>query len=217
MVSTGSIRVIDNPAARVLLSKLRDKNTPTPEFRRLLQKAGFITAVEISTEVPLEERVVKTPLEAEAKAFEFTKLAIIAVLRAALPMVWGLLEIYENAAVGFISAKRREVKEGSSLNLDLDVDVNYASLPEDFQIAVIVDPMLATGSTMKRVVSRVLETARPQHLIVATLISTQVGIKRLFEVAPHASLYTFAIDPELNSKAFIIPGLGDAGDRAFNG
>ncbi|MGC9107186.1 MAG: uracil phosphoribosyltransferase [Infirmifilum sp.] len=215
MVSTSNIKVIDSPAAKVILSRLRDKNTSKQEFRRLLFKAGFISAVEISREIPLKEYTISTPLNVETKAFRFEEISVIGVLRAALPMVWGMLEVFEEADVGFLSAKRKEA-ESAPPDYRMDVDISYESIPSKNAVIVIVDPMLATGSTLAKVIKRVRQKVNPSRFIVSSLISTNIGIQRILQTDPSSIIYTFAVDPQLNSKAFIVPGLGDAGDRAFN-
>lgn len=130
-------------------------------------------------------------------------------------MLWGMLEVFENAEVGFVSAKRKEIEEASSA-YQLGVEISYMSLPEGIETLIIVDPMLATGSTLEKVIRKIKETLKLEKLIVSTLISTKVGIERVFQADSTLQLYTFSVDPGLNSRAFIVPGLGDAGDRAFS-
>ncbi|PLJ77888.1 uracil phosphoribosyltransferase [Infirmifilum sp. SLHALR2] len=210
------LRLIDKPAAQVILSRLRDSKTPRSEFRRLLYKAGIISAYEISNEVPLTETSVETPLGVRAKGFEYgCDVTVIAVLRAALPMAWGMLEVFEDAKVGFVSAKRAEVDDAESREFSLEVELSYMSVPERSGVIIVVDPMLATGSTLSAVLRKVTERVEAVKIIVSALIATEVGVKRILSEHGGITMYAFAVDPQLNSRAFIVPGLGDAGDRAF--
>ncbi len=210
------MKVIEKPAAKVILTRLRDKTTPRAEFRRLLYKAGIIAAYEISSEVQLREYRVKTPLDVEADGYTYSyEVSIIAVLRAALPMAWGMLEIFEDASVGFVAARREEVDDAGKTGFNLNVHVNYVSIPRNSGVVILVDPMLATGSTLSSILRRIGENLKPERLIISTLIATKEGIQRVLAERNDATIYAFSVDPGLNSRAFIVPGLGDAGDRAF--
>lgn len=212
----GSVKVLGNPVLQEILGKLRSRDTPRREFRELLFKAGVFEAYEIAEELPTEECSVETPLGRRAPCVRVTgKLAIVAVLRAALPMAMGMLEVFPDAALGFVAAKRLEA-DAPPRDWRLEVSVPYVSAPPDAENLVIVDPMLATGSTLASVIERLKGGGYSYgRLYVATVISTEQGIRRVLSVEPEARIYTLSVDPELNDKAFIVPGLGDAGDRAF--
>ncbi len=207
------VRVVDNPVAQRVLAVLRDRGTPPRVFREALELAGLFLGYEIGRGLPVREKVVETPLS-RARAVEplDERVVVVGVIRAALPMVAGILRVLWNARAGFIAARRREDGGGVS------VEVGYTSIPvvED-AIVVLVDPMLATASTLLEATEKVLGL-RPVKLYYATLIASKPGIERLREglAGLEAVLYTFAVDPVLNSRGFIVPGLGDAGDRAFN-
>ncbi|QOJ78566.1 uracil phosphoribosyltransferase [Infirmifilum lucidum] len=210
------MKVIEKPAAKVVLTRLRDKTTPRSEFRRLMYKAGIIAAYEISSEVQLHKYRVRTPLDVEAEGYTYCcGVSIIAVLRAALPMAWGMLEIFEDASVGFVAARREEVGNAEERGFNLNVHVNYMSIPINSGVVILVDPMLATGSTLSSILRRIGGSLEAERLIVSTLIATKEGVRRVFAERTDATIYAFSVDPGLNSRAFIVPGLGDAGDRAF--
>ena len=209
--------VLENPVAQRLLGVLRDKNTPPHVFREAMETIGLLMGYEIAKRLPKAERIVETPL-GEAKALEprDDEVVVVGVLRASLPMVWGMLRILWRARAGFIAARRLEE------SLSPRIEVSYSSLPGPRGgIGVLVDPMLATASTLIEATRLVLERLSPRSLVYATLIASKPGLERLSNAleemkAPATTLYTVAVDPVLNDRGFIVPGLGDAGDRAFN-
>ena len=167
----------------------------------------------------LDTRIVEveTPMQARTKGIDIPALndaVLISVLRASLPMTEGLLEIFSSAKVGFVVAKRHEADAGPS---SIDTEVYYVNVPDtDGKIVILTDPMLATGSTIKRVLPRVLEKGKPSKVIILTLIASEYGLSAIRKEFPSAKLFTAAIDPLLDQRGFIIPGLGDAGDRSFS-
>lgn len=139
---------------------------------------------------------------------------LIAILRAALPLVEGFSEVFEEAPIGFVVAKRKE-KSGSE-SIDFDVEITYIKIPTiENRIVIIPDPMLATSSTLITVLDKILKYGKPKRIIFCGVIASKYGINRIKSVYPHVEIYTVAIDEKLDSHGFIVPGLGDAGDRAF--
>ena len=211
---------MDNPVLQGILLELRDRSTPRPRFRQLLEAAGMLLGYEAARSLPVRKRSVITPLGEKAEGIEprDDEVVVVAVLRAALPMAMGVLRVLEDAEIGFVAASRleetrRETREG----VVFEVEAPYWKLPpvRDRSV-VLVDPMLATGSTLSRIATRVASES-PRDIIVVSLIATRPGIKRVEEGlgGMDFDLYTAAVDPRLNERGFIVPGLGDAGDRAF--
>lgn len=208
------VYIIDHPYAQHVLTKLRDVKTSSLEFRKGLVKLGRIVGYELAKTFPKREVVIRTPL-GEAKGLvleDLDKVVIVEVLRAAMPLVEGLLKAFPEAKIGVVAAKRRE--EGGVI----DVDIYYTRIPEvNGHVVVVADPMLATGATLSSAIREVLKRGSPKRLIAVSVIATPVGIERVLSTCPSAEVYAVAIDEVLNKDGFIVPGLGDAGDRAFGG
>ena len=206
------VYLIDHPYAQHVLTKLRDRSTASLEFRKGLVRLGRIMGYEVARRFPKREAVVRTPLgEARGIVLEdLDRVVIVEVLRAAMPLVEGLLKAFPEARIGVIAAKRRE--EGGAVS----VDVYYVRIPDvEGSVVLIADPMLATGVTMASAIREVLKRGTPKRLLVASVIATPMGIERVLAAYPHAEIYAVAIDEFLDKNGFIVPGLGDAGDRAF--
>ena len=202
--------VVRNPYVEHMLCKLRNRSTDRKEFRELLEKAGFIMAYEMAKEFPREEKEIETPVARyRGERIKEEKLGVIAVMRAALPMVNGFLKAFPDARVGFIGASRKEDERAGEKGYRMEVNVGYERIPET-EYKILLDPMLATGSTLAEIAGRM----KGGRVYAGVLIATEIGIKRV-EESGIEKLYVFAVDPELNSRAYIVPGLGDAGDRAF--
>lgn len=208
------VKVIDHVYAQHLLTRLRDKSTAGIEFRKGLVRLGRIVGYELVKTFPVRAVEVETPL-GRASGVEIVgldKVVIVQILRAAMPFVEGLLKAFPRAKLGVVAARRRE--EGGVI----DVEIFYSKIPpvtaED--AVIVADPMLATGTTMTRAIEEVYRAGAPGRLIVVSVIATPVGVERVLSKFPHAEIYAVAVDPVLNDKGFIVPGLGDAGDRAFS-
>lgn len=203
------------------LTALRDRNTPPPEFRERLVKLGEYMAYELAKYLRTEEWKVITPLGKEVKGLRIRdrgRIILISVLRAAIPFSQGILKVFPEAKQGLISARRVEETHRPS-SLEFEVEINYVNLPKigEEDVVVIADPMLATGSTLSRVIREVLRAGKPRKLFILTAISTKVAIERLlreFETVD-MEILTASVDPYLDERGYIVPGLGDAGDRAF--
>ncbi|MCX8136502.1 uracil phosphoribosyltransferase [Pyrobaculum aerophilum] len=207
------VRIIDHVYAQYLLTKLRDKNTGSIEFRKGLVRLGRIIGYELAKTFPVKYVEIETPLgkAVGVDIIGLDKVVIVQVLRAAMPLVEGLVKAFPQARLGVVAAKRRE--EGGVV----DVDIFYSKVPKiaEDDVVIVADPMLATGITMSRVIEEVYRADNPGRLIVVSVIATPMGIERVLSRWPSAEIYAVAVDPTLNDKAFIVPGLGDAGDRAF--
>ncbi|ABL88795.1 uracil phosphoribosyltransferase [Pyrobaculum islandicum DSM 4184] len=208
------VKIIDHVYAQYLLTQLRNRNTKGIDFRKGLVRLGRIVGYELVRYFPTREVEVETPL-GKAVGIEILgldKVIIVQILRAAMPFVEGLLKAFPQARLGVIAARRKE--EGGVV----DVEVFYSKIPtvEREDIVIVADPMLATGITMTRAIEEVYRVGQPGRLIVVSVIATPVGIERVLSKYPETEIFVVAIDPTLNDKAFIVPGLGDAGDRAFS-
>ncbi len=217
----GKVNIIDHPLAQALLTKLRDKSTDQIEFRKGLVELGRIIGYEIVRSMDVQKKEVETPLGVKARGVTIPDLehvVIVQILRAAMPMAEGLVKIFERARMGVISARRLENthKKGS---LSFDIESTYVRVPKIFSddVLIIADPMLATGSTIVTVLRSISSKGKPKRKIVASIIATEFGIKRVLKEDDNSEVYTVAIDPEVNEDGYIVPGLGDAGDRAFGG
>jgi len=202
----------------MVVTKVRDRSTGQIEFRKGLVKLGRLLGFEIVRTFEVVPKVVTTPLNAEAQGIDIPdveNVVLVTVLRAAMPLTEGLLKVFPNARQGVVSARR--VEETYRGGLNFDVEINYVKLPElhGREITIIADPMLATGSTMKKVLDEVRRRGTPKRIIFASVISTRQAIERIRACDPKVEIFTVAVDEKLNEHGFIVPGLGDAGDRAF--
>jgi len=212
--------LITHALAKDTLSRLRDVETEQVAFRKGLVKLGRICGYEIIDGAMETEYVtLQTPLEEttgeRVKGLE--DVVIINVLRAATPFVEGLLKAFPRAKQGVISAGRDE-EAGMNEEGEFPITIDYVKLPEisEKDTVIVADPMLATGSTMCAVLDHVLgNAAEPTDLFVLSAVSAPDGLLRVGEEYPDADLLTVAIDDYLDDDGYIVPGLGDAGDRAF--
>jgi uracil phosphoribosyltransferase len=215
----GDAQVVTHALAKDTLSKLRDVQTSQVAFRKGLVKLGRICGYEIIDGVMETEYVtIQTPMQETTgeRVKGLDDVVIINVLRAATPFVEGLLKAFPRAKQGVISAGRDE--EAGMVDGEFPITIDYVKLPEikETDTVIVADPMLATGSTMCTVLEHVLEDAPdPQDLIVLSAVSAPPGLLRVADAVPEADILTVAIDDYLDDDGYIIPGLGDAGDRAF--
>jgi len=215
-----NVRIVSHPLAQAILTTLRDRNTGQIEFRKGMVKLGRLIALRIVEDFETKPRKVVTPLGVEHEGIEIegiNDVVIIQVLRASMPLVEGLIKILPSARMGVISARRVEEK-GMSQEKEFDIEVKYIKIPKitEKDNLIIADPMFATGSTILAVLNHLEKVdLRARRKILATVISTPIAIERVLSRYPDLLIYTVAIDPYLNEKGFIVPGLGDAGDRSF--
>ncbi len=216
----GDASVITHALAADTLSRLRDVETEQVSFRKGLVKLGRICGYEIiDGRMETEYVELETPLESTMgqRVKGLDDVVIINVLRAATPFVEGLLKAFPRARQGVISASRDE-EAGRGEDGTFPISVDYVKLPEirAEDTVIIADPMLATGSTMCTVLEHVIENSpQPEHLIVLSAVSAPDGLLRVGGQFETVDLLTVSIDDRLDDNGFIVPGLGDAGDRAF--
>lgn len=201
--------LIDHPLVQHKLHILRDKNTGTKQFRELVNELAIFEGYEAMRDFPLEDVEVETPLEKTVcKRIAGKKVAIIPILRAGLGMVDGILTLVPSARVGHVGMYRDPVTH--------EPHQYYCKFPPDIQnrTCLIVDPMLATGGSLTAAI-QFLREAGVKDVRALTLVSAPEGIRAVLDFDPDVRLYTCAVDRELNKDAYILPGLGDAGDRIY--
>jgi uracil phosphoribosyltransferase len=203
------VHVIDHPMVQHKLTIMRDKETGPKDFRQLLNEISLLMGYEITREIPLEEIEIETPIrKTTAKRVSGRKMAIIPILRAGLGMVDGLLNLVPVAKVGHIGLYRNEKTH--------EPVVYYCKLPEDIndRFVIVTDPMLATGGSSCDAL-QMLKDRGCTNIKLMCLVAAPEGIKKVQETHPDVDIYVAAIDERLNENAYIVPGLGDAGDRIF--
>lgn len=204
-----SVTVVDHPLVQHKLTLMREKATSTAVFRQLLHEITQLLAYEITREMPMTTKEIETPLERmDAPTLAGKKLALVSILRAGNGMLDGVLELIPLARVGFIGLYRDETT--------LKPVQYYFKVPEalDDRLVIVVDPMLATGNSSAAAVD-LLKKAGADNIRFLCLLAAPEGIKRMQEAHPDVPIFTAAIDRGLNEKGYIMPGLGDAGDRMF--
>jgi uracil phosphoribosyltransferase len=216
----GDASVVTHALARDELTKIRNVETEQVAFRKGLVRLGRICGYEIiDGRMETEYTEVQTPLTTTMgeRVKGLDDVVIVNVLRAATPFVEGLLKAFPRARQGVISASRNE-DAGMNDDGEFPISIEYVKLPEitEDDTVIIADPMLATGSTMTTVLDYITsEKTEPENLLVLAAVSAPEGIVRVSEAQPDADIISVAIDDELDEDGFIVPGLGDAGDRAF--
>ena len=204
-----NLHIVDHPLIKHKLSIMRNKDTGPKEFRELLNEITLLLTYEASRNLPTIEVEVETPLTiTKGEMVEDKKITIVPILRAGLGMLDGVLSLVPNASVGFLGVFR----DPDTL-MPIEYYVKFPPLTEDHQI-IIVDPMLATGRSMSHAIKQVKKHGG-KHIILMCLIAAPEGVSVVIQDHPDVEIYTAALDEKLNDKAYIIPGLGDAGDRLF--
>ncbi|MBE3552402.1 MAG: uracil phosphoribosyltransferase [Kyrpidia tusciae] len=205
----GRVHVLDHPLIQHKLTLIRDKNTGTKEFRELLEEVAMLMAYEITRDLPLEETVVETPLgPARSRVLSGRKLGVVPILRAGLGMVEGVLKLIPAARVGHIGLYRDpDTLQPVEYYCKLPTDVTEREL-------IVIDPMLATGGSASAAI-RFIRERGARHIKLMCLIAAPEGIRRVQSDHPEVDLYTAAVDERLNDHGYIVPGLGDAGDRLY--
>jgi len=212
--------VVAHALARHVLTDLRSVDTNQIAFRKGLVKLGRICGYEIIDDrMPTESVTIRTPLTETTgqRVSGLEDVVIVNVLRAATPFVEGLLKAFPAARQGIISASRNE-EAGMDDHGTFPISVQYVKLPEirSDDTVIVADPMLATGSTMVAVLEELTDgAADPENLFVLSAVSAPPGLELVAESFPEAELVTVAVDDYLDEDGYIVPGLGDAGDRAF--
>jgi uracil phosphoribosyltransferase len=206
---TQNVTVIDHPLVLHKLSLMRDKTTPSVVFRQLLNEIAYLLAYEVLRDLPLTKRAIETPLAAvDAPVLEGKKLVLVSILRAGNGFLDGMLNLVPSARVGHIGLYRDPTT--------LAAVEYYLKLPEDIESrpVIIVDPMLATGNSATAAVMR-LKQAGAKDIRYVCLLSAPEGIATLSGAHPDVRIFTASIDSHLDDHGYIVPGLGDAGDRMY--
>ena len=201
------VLVMDHPLIQHKVSLMRDKETGTKEFRELLNEISMLMAYEVTRDLPLREVEIETPIcRAQTKVIAGKKLAIVPILRAGLGMVDGIMSLVPSAKVGHIGLYRDPNT--------LEPVEYYCKLPEDCEEReiLLVDPMLATGGSASAAI-RFLKRRGCKHIKLVCLIAAPEGTSRIQADHPDVNIYVAAMDEKLNDHGYIVPGLGDAGDR----
>ena len=204
-----NVTVFDHPLIQHKISKLRDKNTGTNEFRALIEEIAMLMGYEALRDLPMEDVEVETPIETcMTPMLSGKKLAVVPILRAGLGMVNGILALVPSAKVGHIGLYRDEETH--------EPHEYYSKLPSpiDQRTIVVTDPMLATGGSGAAAVDFIKQHGG-KHIKFMSIIAAPEGLKRLHEAHPDIHIYVGHLDRCLNANAYICPGLGDAGDRIF--
>ncbi len=204
-----NVYVIKHPLIEHKLSILRDEKTDPFQFRSLVDEISYLMLFEATRDLPLRDVSVKTPVAlAQTKKLD-AKIMICPILRAALGMLDSVFRLIPDASVGFLGFQRNEQT--------LEAEFYYAKLPQDHaeRTAIIIDPMFATGGTAIDAVN-FLKSKGVKDIRFLSLVAAPEGLKRFSDVHPDVPVFTTCIDDGLNDHGYIVPGLGDAGDRVFN-
>jgi uracil phosphoribosyltransferase len=204
-----NVIVVDHPLVAHKLSLMRDKTTSSAQFRRLLREISLLLGYEVLRDLPLERRPIETPVgPMDAPFLKGKKLVFVPILRAGMGLLDGLLELVPSARVGHIGLYREP--------RTLQAIQYYLKVPDDIadRLTVLVDPMLATANSAIAAVSRLKEKGA-QDIKIVCLLAAPEGIRALHTAHPEIAIYTAAVDSHLNDHGYIVPGLGDAGDRMY--
>ncbi len=203
------LTIIDHPLVQHKLTIMRRRETPSALFRQLLREIATMLAYEATRDLPLTTTPIETPLEeTDAPTLKGKKLALISILRAGNGMLEGVLDLIPSARVGFIGLYRDEKT--------LQPVKYYFKVPAELgdRLSIVVDPMLATGNSAAAAIS-MLKEAGARNIRMLCLVAAPEGVETLREAHPDVPITTAALDRGLNEKGYILPGLGDAGDRMF--
>lgn len=205
----GKVVVMDHPLIKHKVTMVRDKHTGSKEFRELVKEIAMLMAYEVTRDLPLQEIEIETPVaKTKSQVISGKKLGIIPILRAGLGMVDGMLNLLPAAKVGHIGLYRDPET--------LQPVEYYCKLPSDVEERelIVLDPMLATGGSAKAAIDFIKERGAT-NIKLMCLIAAPEGVETVKEAHPDVDIYVAAVDEKLNDHAYIVPGLGDAGDRLF--
>jgi uracil phosphoribosyltransferase len=209
VTTTGRVTQVSHPLLQHKLSYLRDKSTPTVHFRKLVNEVTLLLTYEATKDFPTEDVEIETPLERmTAQRISGKKVAVCPVLRAGIGMLDGVLSLISSARVGFIGLYRDEET--------LEPVEYYVKLPDDLseRDALVLDPMLATGNSSAAAIAAV-KNAGARSVTLVCLVAAPLGIERVHRDHPDVHIVCASIDRELDERGYILPGLGDAGDRLY--
>ena len=204
-----NLTIVDHPLIQHKLTELRKKNTPTNQFRKLLREISLLLAYEITRSLPMTMQDIETPLEVmSSPTLSGKKLALISILRAGNGLLDGVLDLIPSARVGFVGLYRNEET--------LKPIQYYFKVPKDLEnrVVIAVDPMLATGNSAAEAIN-LLKKAGAKNIRFLCLLAAPEGVENLSKMHPDVPIVTAALDRQLNQVGYILPGLGDAGDRMF--
>ncbi|MEM1075750.1 MAG: uracil phosphoribosyltransferase [Pseudomonadota bacterium] len=203
------LTVVDHPLVQHKLTIMRDKETPTAVFRQLLREISQLLAYEVTRGLPMTTKPIETPMQKmDAPTLDGKKLALISILRAGNGLLDGVLELIPSARVGFVGLYRDEKT--------LKPVQYYFKVPEGLKnrLVIAVDPMLATGNSSVAAID-LLKNAGADNIRFLCLLAAPEGVARMEKAHPDVPIVTAAVDEKLNDIGYIVPGLGDAGDRMF--
>lgn len=206
---TEHLTIVDHPLVQHKLTLMRDVDCSTKSFRQLLREISHLLAYEVTRNLPMTTVTVQTPIQSmEAPSIMGKKLALVSILRAGNGLLDGILELIPNARVGFVGLYR----DPETL---MPVEYYY-KVPEAMEdrLTIVVDPMLATGNSSAAAVTR-LKEGGARNIRFLCLLAAPEGVARMKEAHPDVPIVTAALDSHLNDHGYIVPGLGDAGDRMF--
>ena len=203
------LTIVDHPLVQHKLTLMRERETPTAVFRQLLREISQFLAYEVTRDLPMATRSIKTPVQAmDAPVLAGRKLALVSILRAGNGLLDGILELVPSARVGFVGLYRDEAT--------LQPVQYYYKCPDHLgeRRVIAVDPMLATGNSSAAAID-LLKANGARDIRFLCLLAAPEGIRRMAEAHPDVPIVTAAVDERLNASGYIVPGLGDAGDRMF--
>lgn len=204
----------DKPSiANYFLAQLRDVKVQNNRylFRKNVERLGNILAFEISKHLEYETKEFETPLGIAKIDYPSSNIVLCTILRAGLPLHYGLLEYFDQADNAFIAAYRKNHKDGT-----FEINLEYVTCPDlSDRVLILVDPMLATGASIIKTLDSLSEYGTFSQLHIVSVIASSYGIKQIQRLFPKAHIWTVAEDEELTAKSYIVPGLGDAGDLSF--
>jgi len=206
---TAQLTIVDHPLVQHKLTLMREKDTSTASFRKLLREISLLMAYEVTRDLPMTTKRIETPIcEMDAPLIEGKKLALVSILRAGNGLLDGILELIPAARVGFVGLYRDPET--------LQPVQYYFKVPTQLEdrVVIVVDPMLATGNSSVAAVD-LLKNAGARDIRFMCLLAAPEGVKRMQEAHPDVPIVTAAVDSHLNDHGYIVPGLGDAGDRMF--
>ncbi len=209
MTQYENVHILDHPLIRHKVAIIRDKNTSTKQFREVISEIATLMAYEAFKEVPTQQITVETPLETvEQTVVKENSIAIVPILRAGLGMVDGILSLFPAAKVGHIGMYRNEET--------LEPQEYYCKLPQGIEekVVMLVDPMLATGGSAIDAIT-LLKKRGCKHIKFLAIIGAPEGVEKIHAAHPDVEVYVSTLDRQLNENGYILPGLGDAGDRIF--
>lgn len=204
-----NLTVVSHPLVQHKLTLMREKDTSTASFRQLLREISLLLAYEVTRELPMTTKKIQTPIcEMDAPAIDGKKLALISILRAGNGLLDGILELIPAARVGFVGLYRDHET--------LQPVQYYYKVPDQLQdrICIVVDPMLATGNSSAAAI-KLLKDSGARNIRFLCLLAAPEGIRHMNAEHPDVQIVTASVDSHLNENGYIVPGLGDAGDRMF--